>query len=353
MAQQPEEQMRAARLVKYKSPYELQSISIPKPGPRDLLFKVGAAGYCHTDYQVWEGVYQSETPMTPSHEPVGTIVSVGPAVDNWQVGDRIGALLFRHACGKCQGCLKTKNEGGRTDLRFCTNVSMAGIKDDGALAEYMIADASNAVKLPDSVTFEQAAPLMCAGATVWGAIKAAELKPGAFVGVIGIGGLGSLAIQFLKALGHPTVAIDRRPEALELAAQVPLKPDLIVDSGSKSACKDITSWADNEGLAAVIVCTDDVPVNEWSLKLLRIHGRCVVVGVPTAPFQFSAFDLIFKELSVVGSLVATVEEAREMMDIVERFGVRSHVHVLSMDEAPELPSMYMNPHLKGRLVVRM
>lgn len=101
--------------------------------------------------------------MTPSHEPVGTIVSVGPAVDNWQVGDRIGALLFRHACGKCQGCLKTKNEGGRTDLRFCTNVSMAGIKDDGALAEYMIADASNAVKLPDSVTFEQAAPLMCAG----------------------------------------------------------------------------------------------------------------------------------------------------------------------------------------------
>lgn len=149
------------------------------------------------------------------------------------------------------------------------------------------------------------------------------------------------------------MAIDRRPEALELAAQVPLKPDLIVDSGSKSACKDITSWADNEGLAAVIVCTDDVPVNEWSLKLLRIHGRCVVVGVPTAPFQFSAFDLIFKELSVVGSLVATVEEAREMMDIVERFGVRSHVHVLSMDEAPELPSMYMNPHLKGRLVVRM
>lgn len=167
---------------------------------------------------------------------------------------------------------------------------MAGIKDDGAMAEFMIADAANTVKLPDSVSFEQGAPLMCAGVglirlpsktrnlltsklkqtTVWGGIKAANLAPKVPVGVIGIGGLGSLAIQFLKALGHPTVAIDRRPEPIDLAIEVPLKADLVIDSTSNTAVEDITRWADNEGLAAVIVCTDNVPVNEWSLKLLRV-----------------------------------------------------------------------------------
>ncbi|KAJ5322381.1 alcohol dehydrogenase GroES-like domain-containing protein [Penicillium brevicompactum] len=238
---QLQQQMKAARLVEYNTPYTVEQIKVPEIGDNDILFRVGAAGYCHTDYQVWEGVYQTKTPSTPSHEPVGTIVAMGPAVKGWRIGDRIGALLFRPARA---------------------NVSMAGIKDDGAMAEFMIADAANTVKLPDSVSFEQGAPLMCAGTTVWGGIKAANLAPKVPVGVIGIGGLGSLAIQFLKALGHPTVAIDHRPEPLDLAVEVPLKADLVIDSTSETAVEDITRWADNEGLAAVIVCTDDVPVND-------------------------------------------------------------------------------------------
>jgi D-arabinose 1-dehydrogenase-like Zn-dependent alcohol dehydrogenase len=149
--------------LQYNTPYEIHDIETPKPGPNDLLFEVGAAGYCHTDYQVWEGVYESETPMTPSHEPVGTVVAVGSAIDDWKVGDRIGALLFRHACGTCQGFHKTLAEEGRYDIRFCKNADLAGLKNDGAMAEYMIADASNAIGLPDSVSFEQGAPLMCAG----------------------------------------------------------------------------------------------------------------------------------------------------------------------------------------------
>jgi D-arabinose 1-dehydrogenase-like Zn-dependent alcohol dehydrogenase len=181
--------------------------------------------------------------------------------------------------------------------------------------------------------------------TVWGGIKAAKPSPGAPVGVIGIGGLESLAIQFLKALGHPTVAIDRRLEALELAVQTPLKADLVIDSTSTTACEVITKWANNEGLAAVIVCTDDISANEWSLKLLRVHGQCVVLGLPTTPLKFDAFDLVFKELNIVGSLVATVEEAREMMKIVEDFGIKSHVNVLSMDKAPDLAALYIDPLL--------
>ena len=188
---------------------------------------------------------------------------------------------------------------------------------------------------------------------MWGGIQAAKLKPRVPVGVIGIGGLGSLAVQFLKALGHPTVAIDRRIEGLELAVQTSLKADLVIDSTSETACRDIIQWADDEGLAAVIVCTEDVAANEWSLKLLRVHGQCVVLGLPTSPLQFNAFELVFKELNIIGSLVATVEEARKMMKVVEQFGITSHVKVLSMDRAPDLPALYMDPHLKGRLVVQM
>jgi D-arabinose 1-dehydrogenase-like Zn-dependent alcohol dehydrogenase len=188
---------------------------------------------------------------------------------------------------------------------------------------------------------------------VWGAIKAAKLKPGERVGVIGIGGLGSLCIQFLKALGHPTVAIDKRSEALQLATETPLKADLVIDSTSPTASDDITKWADNLGLVAVIVCTDDVSASEWSLKLLRVHGRCVMLGLPTTPLRFDAFDLVFKELDIIGSLVATVEQAREMMKVVDDFGIRSHLNVISIDRAPELPALYMDPHLKGRLVVKM
>ena len=197
------------------------------------------------------------------------------------------------------------------------------------MAEYMIAIASNAVKLLDSVSFEQRAPLMCAGVsfksslastnsfnvahdalplniiccclrrlaikdkrdaftllqtTVWGDIKAARLSPGTPDGVAGIGGLGSLAILFFRAHGHPTVTIDKRSEVFRIANEPPLKANLVVDSTSTNACEDITKWADNEGVAAVIVCTDDLAANKWSLKMSRVHGRCIVLDRRRHPY---------------------------------------------------------------------
>src|SRR5262249_208190 len=138
--------------------YELHEIPVPEVGDSDLLVKSAAAGFCHTDYQVWEGVYQSPTPIVPSHEPVGTIVAVGPKVQGkWKVGQRVGALLFRHQCHSCTGCKVTN------DIRFCENIDFAGLKADGGMAEYFIADGKNSVLLPDEVDFVDGAPLMCAG----------------------------------------------------------------------------------------------------------------------------------------------------------------------------------------------
>ena len=126
-----------------------------------MLIKTGAAGFCHTDYQVWEGVYESPCPIVPSHEPVGTITAVGAeAGKTWSVGQRVGTLLFRHACKTCVNC-KTTN-----DIRFCGNASLAGLKADGGFAEYIMGDVDSLVVLPDEISFEQGAPLMCAGVSV-------------------------------------------------------------------------------------------------------------------------------------------------------------------------------------------
>ncbi|KAI9149165.1 Acetylglutamate kinase [Paramyrothecium foliicola] len=327
--------MKAARLTEFNQNYELQDVPVPEIGDDDLLLKIEAAGFCHTDYQVFQGVYQSKLPMVPSHEPAGTIVAVGrnAAAKNWKVGQRVGALNVEHACGRCGGC-RTYRETkpyDQPDVRFCEKKDMAGIMNDGGFAEYMVADANTSTLLPDNVSFEQAAPLMCAGATVWTAIAAVKLdhskkEP---VAVIGIGGLGQLGIQFFKALGHPTVAIDNRPEGLDLAKGVEsenLRPDLVVDYNAKDAVQTVTKFGGEAGgVAAAIVCTDNVEANEWSLKVIRPQGTCIAIGLPVDGFHYQSFDLVFKELTVRGSLVANKGLVDDMMALVAVHGVRSHI----------------------------
>ncbi|KAI5235197.1 alcohol dehydrogenase GroES-like domain-containing protein, partial [Aureobasidium subglaciale] len=335
-------------ILQYGEPYVIEEIDVPPIGPKDLLVKIGAAGFCHTDYQVYEGVYKSPTPMTPSHEAVGTIVRVGYKAEltrKFRVGQRVGLLNFRHACNSCIGCLTNK------DTRFCENKKMSGISADGGFAEYCVADMDNTVLLPDSVTFEQGAPLMCAGATVWNSILQAAVPPGEHVGVLGIGGLGSLAVQFCKAIGLPTVAIDNRTEGRDLAIEPALRADLVVDYNDDEALTQIKSWSGRGGLAAIIVCTDDVEATAWSLKTLRTHGVCMPLGLPGEGFRFDAFDLVFKELVVKGALVATQSQVEDMMQVVARNDIRSHVTAVPFDEVESIPERYMDKTLKGRLVL--
>ena len=318
---------------------------------------------------MWEGVYESQTPLIPSHEPAGTIVAIGSRAQKsgkWKVGARVGAILFRHACRNCSGCFNT------SDVRFCQNNDMAGLKNNGGMAEYMIGDADNCVLLPDGVPFEQAAPLMCAGVrlsfpfdsramilrlacqtTTWAALMAAGVTGGAPIGIVGIGGLGSLAIQFAKALGHSVVAIDNREEGRKLATEPPLKADLVVDIADSEAISKIKSWAGKDGLAAVIVCTDSVDATEWSLNTLRPHGVAVPVGLPTDAFRFSGFTLIFNELVVKGSLVATRKQAEDMMQVIAHHQIKSHVTTIAMEDVPKVTDMYMDPNLIGRIVMKM
>ncbi|KAK5689661.1 hypothetical protein LTR17_026187 [Elasticomyces elasticus] len=238
------------------------------------------------------------------------------AFGKWKLGQRVGAVMFKAACQHCIGCETTK------DVRFCKQNQIAGLKHDGGMAGYMLADADETVLLPDDVPFEQAAPLLCAGATTWAALVAAEVKSGEPVAIIGIGGLGAYAIQFAKALGHDVVAIDNRPEGRALAKELPLPADLVIDFNDKDAVSKIKTWAGKDGVAAVIVCTDNVPAIEWSLNILRVHGTVVPLGLPVGGITFDAFTLNLSELVIKGSLVATRPQVEDLMKVVAKFGIK-------------------------------
>lgn len=151
-------------LKQYNKDYKLASIPVPVAGTGELLVRVAAASFCHTDLQVHQGVYESRFPMVPSHEPVGTIVRRGLNTDSkWEIGQRVGVLNFKHPCGSCRKCRWHKGEYGTLDARFCESKNMAGITTDGGFAEYLLADAATTVLLPEGLGFEQGAPLMCAG----------------------------------------------------------------------------------------------------------------------------------------------------------------------------------------------
>ncbi|KAH7084690.1 chaperonin 10-like protein, partial [Paraphoma chrysanthemicola] len=342
----------------FNAPYELCDRPIPQCGEHDLLVKVHAAGFCHSDLQVLHGQFAADLPMIPSHEPAGTIARVGTKVNgSWRVGDRVGVLNFKHACGECVGCRQNQRKSGRSDPRFCQNREMAGFKHDGSFAEYMIADPKTTIRLPEAVSYEQGAPLMCAGATAWGALRklSPDAGPGDTVAIVGIGGVGHLALQFAKALGYKTVAIDNRQEGRQLALEVPghLTPDLVVNSADSCADEQILEFTLGEGLAGVVVCTDSIEANAWSLQQLGNKGVMVPLGLPKDKWQFDSEAMVFRELTIRGSYVASADEVDIMLRIVAEKGISSHLTVLDFDQIPTLVERYMQTSMKGRLVVKI
>ncbi|KAI8652950.1 PKS-ER domain-containing protein [Fusarium keratoplasticum] len=170
--------------------------------------------------------------------------------------------------------------------------------------------------------------------TVWNAIKQTGLKKGYSIGIVGIGGLGVLAIHFAKALGYQVVAIDNRDVGLRLAAEVPshLKPNAIVKFGDEEAAKQISDLTRDIGLHGAVACTDDVEASDWALHQLRPRGVCVVLGLPEQSYKFDAFNPVFREIVVKGSIFTNADEAREMLEVVGREGVLSHLTVLKLEE---------------------
>lgn len=195
-------------------------------------------------------------------------------------------------------------------------------------------------------------------ATVWEALQkaTARLEPGNPVAIVGIGGLGHLGVQFAKALGFRTIAIDMRPEGRQLATDVSspgLMADLVVDSTSPCATEEIFRFTNAEGVAAAVVCTDSLAANTWTLSLLRIGGVLVPLGLPVESWRFDSDVLVFRELVIRGSYVAGIESAKRMMRVVQRSGIRSRVTIVPFKSLPGIFELYREKSFSGRLVVQI
>jgi alcohol dehydrogenase, propanol-preferring len=261
--------------VQFHKPYKIHEIPTPKElGEHDLLIKVAVASLCHTDSMALEGIMGSKLPLTASHEGTGTVVSLGSSVKGFKAGDRVLAGVFFHRCGHCADCL-----GPESQTQYCSKSKGAvGIQVDGSFADYEVIDSREACILPERLSFESAAPLACAGCTVWGGLMRADLKKGQWLALVGAGGgLGHLAVQFAKALGLQVIGLDVREEGLALATKG--GADVVVDASqdAEKIVEEVQKVTGGYGADATINISDGKTAAAISAAITRMH--CYVIQI--------------------------------------------------------------------------
>ncbi|TGJ87322.1 hypothetical protein E0Z10_g1456 [Xylaria hypoxylon] len=340
-------EMRALQVTEFNSPYELRTIPVPKPGPHDLLVRVAVASYCHTDSMVAAGIFKSKLPQTASHEGSGTVCAVGDSVSSFKIGDRVMCGIPLHPCGECEDCTGPIE----SHRQYCAQTTgHIGVTTQGCAADYAIADARTTTKLPDSVTFMSAAPLACAGRTVYRAVLQTELKPGQWVAIVGSGGgLGHLGIQFARAMGLKVIAIDARDEGLALSKDH--GADVVVDGRREKAdvVKEVQSVTGGKGADSAIVLADHTEA--LATAITKMHGTVVQVAQPdniSVPFA----EIIFRDIRFKGTLVASPEESEGMMQCIAQHGVRVRTNPFQgLDKIEELLSTVKSGKLRGKAVI--
>lgn len=302
--------MRAAYVPAVNAPWEVRELPTPSPDIGHVLVRVRASGICYTD--VWSAIGQIPmgVPGVLGHETVGEVVEVGAGVTSRQVGDRVGITWILATCGRCDYCRANRPVSGLAGMN-CVAATTSGFSTQGGHAEYLAVPATATVLLPDNVPFEMAAPVCCAGYTAWSALRDADPKPHERVAVLGIGGLGHMAVQYAKATGFDTIAITHSPDKRELAAK--LGADLVVADGAELA---------EAGGADVILMTGNSTTAAMdSLRGLRPDGRLVLIGLPfgqgfTIPPPGSGVDFVMRRQRILGSTHGGFQRLTEALDLV-------------------------------------
>ncbi|KAF9878254.1 hypothetical protein CkaCkLH20_04292 [Colletotrichum karsti] len=340
--------MKAIQIKEFNTPYEVSEVSVPTPKPYQVLVQIKAGGFCHTDCMAHENAFNTKLPFIGSHEPAGIVVAVGSDVKEFEVGDRVGCINFESCCGVCPDCL-----AGRPI--YCDNPLMKGLTTDGAWAEYMVADQRFTVKLPKKLEFSVAACLMCAGISIYGAIKRARVPVGGSIGIIGIGGLGHIGTQVAKAMGYKVAAVDVKQDALDLVQSYDLKPDVCVlaTTPADEAMRKVSEVirGDYPGLDATILATDAPPAFDFAAAITRKHGTMVLLGQPEKGITLSYYTVIYRDIKLVGSLVADKHETQELVDLVARHDIKVHIKKWKPEQAEEMRREYLEGKGGGKNII--
>ncbi len=334
--------MQAAIATSFGRPLILSEVPVPRPGPGDLLVKVTACGVCHTDIHAVDGDWpvKPKLPFIPGHEVVGQVAALGQGVTKFKEGDAVGIAWLHDACGACEYC----GTGWET---LCASQHNTGYSVDGGYAQFIVADADYAVRLPRGLDPIAAAPILCAGVTTYKGIKETETKPGDWLAISGIGGLGHVAIQYAKAMGLHVVAIDVSEDKLGLARR--LGADVAVNASRPDLAGEVARMTG--GVHGALVTAVSAPAFAQCLSLLRPKATMSLVGLPPGSFPLPIFDVVLKRLTVRGSIVGTRQDLAESLAFAAEGKVRAQVETRSLQQINSIFAELKAGSVQGRIVL--
>src|SRR5580700_2499603 len=311
------------RAIELSGPGKFSEVRKPllDPGPNQVRIRVAACGVCHSDSATVEGLFPIEWPRVPGHEVVGRIDALGDGVQGWAVGQRVGVGFLGGACGHCEFCRSG-------DLVNCQNQEYTGIHHDGGYAEVMIAKASGLMSIPDDLAAVDAAPLLCAGLTTFGALRNAPAKAGDLIAVLGIGGLGHLGVQYARHMGFEVAAIGRGADKAEFAKE--LGAHHYIDSSSVDPGEALQKLG---GAALVIVTAWGGRAAAQTMKGLRPRGRIIALGATPDPVEVSTTDLLFGNRSLEGAITGDPATGDTALRFSVLTGVAAMIETMPLEKA--------------------
>ena len=337
--------MKAAVVHAFGQPLVIEEVAVPEPGPGQIQVAVHASGVCHTDLHAAHGDWpvKPSPPFIPGHEGVGFVSAVGQGVKHIKEGDRVGVPWLHTACGHCTHCL-----GGWETL--CESQQNTGYSVNGGFAEYVLADPNFVGHLPPDIDFVEIAPVLCAGVTVYKGLKVTDTKPGDWVVVSGIGGLGHMAVQYAIAMGMNVAAVDIDDAKLGLARR--LGASFTVNAAQDDAASAIKRGTDG-GARGVLVTAVSPTAFEQALGMVGRGGTVALVGLPPGDFPLPIFDVVLNGITVRGSIVGTRLDLQESLEFARDGKVKATVSTARLEDINSIFDQMEKGEIEGRIVMEI
>ena len=334
--------MKAAVAHEFGAPLVIEDVPVPEPGPGQALVKLISTGVCHTDLHAIQGDWpvMPTPPFIPGHEGAGTVVALGEGVTELAVGQLVGNAWLWSACGSCEFC----RTGWET---LCEQQENGGYSVDGSFGEYMLVDQRFAARIPAGVDLTEVGPILCAGVTVYKGLMMTGARPGQWVVISGIGGLGHIAVQYARAMGLRVAAVDVTDDKLKLALEH--GAELTINASDE----DVAEVVQREmgGAHGVLVTAVHPEAFGQAIAMARRGGTIVFNGLPPGDFPAPIFDLVIKGLTVRGSIVGTRQDLAESLDFFARGQIHPTVTTRSLGEINAVFDEMRNGTIDGRVVI--
>lgn len=336
--------MKAAVVHEFGKPLKIEEVPVPTPNDDQILVKIEASGVCHTDLHAADGDWpvKPNPPFIPGHEGAGVVVQAGRNVKHVKEGDRVGLPWLYSACGYCVHCL-----GGWETL--CEKQENSGYSVNGSFAEYVVADPNYVGHLPANVSSVGIAPVLCAGVTVYKGLKMTNAKPGDWVVISGVGGLGHMAVQYAKAMGFNVAAVDVANDKLALAKR--LGATVVVNAMET----DPAAYLQKEigGAHGVLVTAVSRKAFEQALGMVRRGGTISLNGLPPGDFPLPIFSMVLNGITVRGSIVGTRLDLQESLEYAAAGKVKATIKTEKLEAINDIFARMHKGQIEGRIVLDM